>query len=127
VESRYTHETQLDGLSALQPQQQAHVLSAMAREARLLELALDGAGGEANDVVGRVERALELAMDASGESEATHAHEALTLALASMKDLGLAISAGIGRMEIDGLLGPMHMPVLTAIVAPISAQLPRPS
>lgn len=119
--SRYTHEEQLDGLSALEPRQQAHVLSVMAREARLLELALDGADGEANDIVGHVERALELAMDASCERETAQAHEALTSALASLKDRGLAISAGVGRMEVDGLLGPMCMPVLTAVLAPIGA------
>lgn len=119
--SRYTHEEQLDGLSALEPRQQAHVLSTMAREARLLELALDGADGEANDIVGHVERALELAMDARCERETAQAHEALTSALASLKDRGLAISAGVGRMEVDGLLGPMYLPVLTAVFAPMGA------
>lgn len=117
----HTNQDRLVDLSALEPRQQACLLSEIARDARLLEFALDDADGRADGIAGGVERALELAMDAEGESEAALAHEALTLALATMKDHGLAISAGVASMEVDGLLGPMRMPVLTAVLAPVGA------
>jgi hypothetical protein len=59
-------------------------------------------------------------MDAGSDGESAEARAALMQALARLEGCGLAIHAGVSHMQVDGLLGPMSMPVLTAVLSPTS-------
>lgn len=117
MEQRYSDERRLEGLERLDPREQAKLLNDLAHEARLIEFAVDGDGADAHAVGAAVERALELAVDADSESEARQAYAALAEAMAAVRRAGLTLSAGVSRMEVEGALGLMQMPVLTAVLA----------
>lgn len=117
MEQRYPNDKRLEGLERLDPREQAKRLNELAHEARLIEFAVDGDGADARAIGAMLERALELAVDADSESEARQAYAALVEAMAAVERAGLALSAGVSRMEIEGALGLMHMPVLTAVLA----------
>jgi hypothetical protein len=118
--SRTIGEEQLVTLANLAPDHQADVLWELAREARLLEFAVEGADNETPGVATDIGRALERVMDADSDGESAQARSELMQALARLEGCGLAIRAGVSRMQVDGLLGPMSMPVLTAVLSPIS-------
>ncbi|GMV57704.1 MAG: hypothetical protein L6Q72_01000 [Burkholderiaceae bacterium] len=117
MEQRYSDERRLEGLERLDPREQAKLLNELAHEARLIEFAVDSGGADAHAVGAAVERALELAVDADSESEARQAYAALEEAMAAVRRAGLTLSAGVSRMEVEGALGLMQMPVLTAVLA----------
>lgn len=117
MEQRYSDERRLEGLERLDPSEQAKLLNDLAHEARLIEFAVDSDGADAHAVGAAVERALELAVDADSESEARQAYAALAEAMAAVRRAGLTLSAGVSRMEVEGALGLMQMPVLTAVLA----------
>lgn len=117
MEQRYSDERRLEGLERLDPREQAKLLNDLAHEAHLIEFAVDGDGADAHAVGAAVERALELAVDADSESEARRAYAALAEAMAAVRRAGLTLSAGVCRMEVEGALGLMQMPVLTAVLA----------
>ncbi len=118
---RYTDDKRLDGLERLDPREQAKLLNEVAREARLIEFAVDGDGADAQAIGAALERALELAVDADSESEARQAYAALVEAMTAVRRAGLTLTAGVSRMEVEGALGLTHMPVLTAVLAPAGA------
>lgn len=117
MRQRYADEKRLEGLDRLDPLEQAKLLNRLAHEARLIEFAVDSDDADARAVGTVVERALELAVDADSESEARQAYDALADAMTEVRRAGLALSAGVSLMEVEGALGMMHMPVLTAVLA----------
>jgi hypothetical protein len=117
MKQRNADERRLDRLGRLEPHEQARLLNHLAHEARLIEFAVDSDGDEARAVGAVLERALELAVDADSENEARQAYDALVEAMTAVKRAGFAVSAGVSRMEIEGALGVMNMPVLTAVLA----------
>jgi hypothetical protein len=121
MKQRFTDEKRLHGIAGLDPREQAQILNELAHEARLIEFAVDGDGAEARAVGTVLERALELAVDADSESEAQRAYAALVEAIGAVERAGFALSAGVSSMEIEGALGMMQMPVLTAVLAPAGA------
>jgi hypothetical protein len=127
MQQRYADERRLDALERLDPHEQAKLLNHLAHEARLIEFAVDGDGDEARAIGAVLERALELAVDADSESEARQAYDALVEAMTAVKGAGFAMSAGVSRMEIEGALGLMNMPVLTAVLAANSRDASRPN
>ncbi|GAB4477252.1 MAG: hypothetical protein OHK0044_23560 [Burkholderiaceae bacterium] len=124
MRQRYPEEKRLEGLDRLDPLEQAKLLNRLAHEARLIEFTVDGDDADARAVGTVVERALELAVDADSESEARQAYSSLTEAMTEVRRAGLALSAVVCRMEVEGALGMMQMPVLTAVLA--SASAPHP-
>ncbi len=117
MQQRYAEEKALDGLERLDPREQAKLLNHLAHEARLIEFAVDSDGDDARAIGAVLERALELAVDADSENEARQAYDALVEAMTAVERAGFAVSAGVSRMEIEGALGVMNMPVLTAVLA----------
>lgn len=97
---------------------QARHLLELASEARLLELGLDLAdqpGAEAHGVA--LEAALEQAMDAESTEELQAAEIALTSALHEAQAAGLKVAAELDELEVEGVLGPSRMRVLSAVIA----------
>lgn len=105
-------EHELRHLSQLEPHHQADLLARMAQEARLIHLDLDGdsVGALAEDL----ERALGQALDAEAPDDSLAAHGELKRVLHTARDFGLRVSASISELSIDGVLGAVKMPVLTA-------------
>jgi hypothetical protein len=99
------------------PARHAEQLVALAREARLLEFALDGDGDGARQLAADLESALENAMDAESPAELTQACAALESALGEVINHGMRLSAEMTDMEVDGVLGTARMPVLTAVLS----------
>ncbi len=98
------------------PARQAEHLAALAREARLLEFALQGDTEAARDLAADLEAALEQAMDAESPDELAGACSGLEAALQRVVESGMQLSAQMADMEVDGVLGTARMPVLTAVL-----------
>jgi hypothetical protein len=98
------------------PARQAERLVALAREARLLEFALDGESDIARRLASELEAALELAMDAESSDELVTACASIEAALDQIVSNGMQLSAEMADMEVDGVLGTARMPVLTAVL-----------
>jgi hypothetical protein len=98
------------------PAGQAERLVALAREARLLEFALEGDGADAGRLASALEEALERAMDAESDEEVNDARAAIENALGALLQSGMRLSAQMSDMSIDGVLGTARMPVLTAVL-----------
>jgi hypothetical protein len=98
------------------PAGQAERLVALAREARLLEFALEGDGVDAGRLASALEEALERAMDAESAEEVNAARAAIETALGALLQSGMRLSAQMSDMSIDGVLGTARMPVLTAVL-----------
>lgn len=111
----YRAEDELRCLGRLEPQHQAEVLAQMAQQARLIHLACEGGEIESTPALADdFERALGLALDAEHAEESRAAHRELMRVLASLRGVGLQVSASVSEMSIDGVLGAVRMPVLTA-------------
>ena len=98
------------------PSSQAERLVALAREARLLEFALEGESEIARQLASTLETALEQAMDAESPDEVMQACASIEAALDQIVDNGMQLSAQMADMEVDGVLGTARMPVLTAVL-----------
>ena len=98
------------------PSSQAEQLVALAREARLLEFALEGESEIARQLASSLETALEQAMDAESPDEVMQACASIEAALDQIVDNGMQLSAQMADMEVDGVLGTARMPVLTAVL-----------
>jgi hypothetical protein len=108
-----------DGCAATRtddPSSQAEHLVALAREARLLEFALEGETEIARQLASSLETALEQAMDAESPDEVMQACASIEAALDQIVDNGMQLSAQMADMEVDGVLGTARMPVLTAVL-----------
>lgn len=99
------------------PARQAEYLASLAREARLLEFALEGDGDAARRLAADLESALENAMDAESPAELTQACAALETALGEVLASGMRLSAEMTDMAVEGVLGTTRMPVLTAVLS----------
>lgn len=104
-------------VTAPTPAGQAARLARLAREARLLEFALEGDRDDARELAVRLESALEAAMDAEGNDELATASEQLEVVLHAVAERGLRLSAQMTDMDVDGVLGRARMPVLTAVLS----------
>lgn len=102
---------------AMEHTSQAERLTALAQEARLLEFGLEGDGEAARALAAQLEQALTIAMDAGSSEELTRARDAIDRALARLDALGMRLSAQLSDMELEGVLGKMRMPVLTAVLS----------
>ena len=98
------------------PARLAEQLAALAREARLLEFGLHGNSEDGSSIASDLERALEGAMDAESPDEVGLACAALEAVLGEILKRGMQLSAEMTEMEVDGVLGPLRMPVLTAVL-----------
>ena len=97
---------------------QADHLTALAREARLLELGLEGGGGDAARLLAAdLEVALSTAMDADSPSELTQARLLIDAVLARVVSQGMRLSAEMTDMEVKGVLGTSRMAVLSAVLS----------
>lgn len=101
---------------AAQAQPQAERLAMLAREARLLEFALQGDGAEGRRVAADLERALERAMDADTPTELQQSCEAIKAALDVAFRQGMTLFAQMTDMDVEGVLGTTRMPVLTTVL-----------
>ncbi|HQR57171.1 MAG TPA: hypothetical protein PLW72_14385 [Burkholderiaceae bacterium] len=99
------------------PARQAERLVALAREARLLEFALEGESEIGRRLATELEAALELAMDAESPEELMTACASIEAALEQIVSNGMQLSAQMADMEVDGVLGTARMPVLTAVLS----------
>lgn len=102
-------------------QQQAERLAMLAREARLLEFALQGDGAAARSVAADLERALERAMDADTPSELQQSCEAIRSVLDIAFGQGMSLFAQMTDMDVEGVLGVARMPVLTTVLSAAGA------
>jgi hypothetical protein len=105
----------------LEPAKQAEYLSLLAQDARLLQFSLQGEDAESRRIGDRLQRALELAIDADGPDEADCAQRELEQALTGARAAGMQLSAEIGEVDVDGVLGTMKMRVLSTVLAPPSS------
>jgi hypothetical protein len=108
--------TPQSGIAGSDPARQAEHLAALAREARLLEFALDGDGDAARRLAADLETAIENAMDAESPLELMQACAAIEAVLGEVLASGMRLSAQMTDMEVDGVLGTARMPVLTAVL-----------
>ncbi len=99
-----------------QARQQAERLAMLAREARLLEFALQGDGAAGRGVAADLERALERAMDADTPAELQQSCEAIHSVLDTAFSQGMTLFAQMTDMDVEGVLGTTRMPVLTAVL-----------
>lgn len=104
-------------MGAGEPASQAERLAALAREARLLEFALEGESEIAQRLATELESALELAMDAESPDELMTACAGIESALEQIVSNGMQFSAQMADMEVDGVLGTARLPVLTAVLS----------
>lgn len=113
----------VDRLAAIAPdaQQQAERLAMLAREARLLEFALQGDGAGARSVAADLERALERAMDADTPSELQQSSVAIQTVLETAFAQGMTLFTQMTDMDVEGVLGVARMPVLTAVLSATGA------
>lgn len=98
------------------PARLAERLAVLAREARLLEFAVDGNSEDTRQLAGDLEAALENAMDADSAEELRQASVALQAVLGEVLGQGMQFSAEMTDLEVDGVLGRSRMPVLTAVL-----------
>jgi len=109
---------------AAHSRQQAERLAMLAREARLLEFALQGDGVAARGVAAELERALERAMDADTPAELQQSCEAIQCVLDAAFRQGMRLFAQMTDMDIEGALGVARMPVLTTVLSAGDAEEP---
>ena len=102
----------------LEPARQAEYLAMLAQEARLLEFSLEAGDSESRRIGERLQRALESALDADGPDEAEGARNELEDVLTGARAAGLRLSAHLGEVDVDGILGTMKMRVLSTVLAP---------
>lgn len=101
---------------------QAAQLAALVLEARLLELGLEGGGDAERRLAADLEDALTDAMDADSPGELTQARDAIGVVLGRLVRRGMALTARMTHMDVEGVLGTTRMPVLTAVLsAPAAA------
>jgi hypothetical protein len=91
-------------------------LAALAREARLLEFAFVGNGDAAIALATSLQSALERAMEAESPEELSSACDELTATLGDVVDRGMALSAELTDIVVEGVLGASRMPVLRAVL-----------
>ncbi len=102
----------------LEPAKQAEYLAMLAQDARLLEFSLGAEDRNSRSIGDRLQRALEHAIDAEGPDEARGARDELEAVLVGARDAGLHLSAELGEMDVDGVLGTMKLRVLSTVLAP---------
>ncbi|HOX88293.1 MAG TPA: hypothetical protein P5024_03470 [Burkholderiaceae bacterium] len=107
---------------AEQAQVQAAFLVRLAQEARLVRFALESDDLPARELAQDFELALELAVDADDEAAQGSAQAALAKVLEQARARGLAVSAGLSDMQVEGVLGAQRLRVLTAVMAPYAAR-----
>lgn len=105
------------GETAKDPVQQAQHLVALARQARLLEFALDGHDDAGQRLAAEIEAALERAMEAESGAELTDACAAVESSLAAVAGSGMRLSVQMADVPVEGVLGTALMPVLTAVLS----------
>jgi hypothetical protein len=105
----------------LEPAKQAEYLAMLAQDARLLQFALQGEDDVSRRIGARLQRALEQAIDADGPDETEGAQHELEQVLTGARAAGLRLSAEIGEVDVDGVLGTMKMRVLSTVLAPPSS------
>lgn len=105
-------------LSLLDPQQQAELLAEMAQQARLIHLTFEDESIAAPALADDLERALGQALEAEEPDDSIAARGELMRVLDALRDTGLRVSASVSELSVDGLLGVMTMPVLTAQLSP---------
>lgn len=110
------------GSEAEQAQVQAGFLVRLAQEARLVRFALEADEPPARALAQDFEAALELAVDAEDETAQGSAQAAIARVLEQARARGLAVSAGLSDMQVEGVLGAQRLRVLTAIMAPYAAR-----
>lgn len=115
-------EDELRCLGRLEPRHQAEVLAQMAQGARLIHLDdKDGRLAATPALANDFERALGLALDAEKADESLAAHRELMRVLDSLRGAGLQVSASVSELSVDGVLGAVRMPVLTAHLSAAAA------
>lgn len=102
----------------LEPAKQAEYLAMLAQEARLLEFSLEAEDRDSTRIGDRLQRALERAIDAEGPDETSGARSELEEVLNGAREAGLLLSAQLGEVDVDGILGTMKMRVLSTVLAP---------
>ena len=104
--------------TGLEPARQAEYLTMLAQEARLLQFSLAAEDADSQRIGGQLQQALEHAIDADGPDETQGARHELESVLAGARDAGMQLSAELGEVDIDGVLGTMKMRVLSTLLAP---------
>ncbi|MGZ8253561.1 MAG: hypothetical protein ACXWVT_01820 [Burkholderiaceae bacterium] len=102
----------------LEPAKQAEYLAMLAQEARLLHFSLAGEDSDCLRIGDGLQRALEHAIDADGPDETLGAQRELEQVLTGARLAGMQLSAEIGEVDVDGVLGTMKMRVLSTVLAP---------
>ena len=102
----------------LEPAKQAEYLTMLAQEARLLQFSLAAEDPNFQRIGGQLQQALENAIDADGPDETQGARRELEGVLAGARDAGMQLTAELGEVDIDGVLGTMKMRVLSTLLAP---------
>lgn len=108
--------------TSLEAAKQAEYLAMLAQEARLLQFSLESEDPVTRRIGDRLQRALEQAMDADAPDEAQAAQRELEQVLTGARDAGMALSAELGEMDVEGALGTMRIRVLTTVLAPPQPQ-----
>jgi hypothetical protein len=91
-------------------------LAALAREARLLEFAVEGDGDSASSLAATLESALERAMEAMTSDELVPICQELSATLDEVVARGMSLSAELNDVLVEGVLGASHMPALSAVL-----------
>jgi hypothetical protein len=107
-------EDDLSRPTLLDSQQQAETLAQMAQEARLIHLAFEDDSIAAPALADDLQRALGLALDAEAPDDSIAARGELKRVLELLHTFELRLSATMSELSIDGVLGAVKMPVLTA-------------
>ncbi|MGE5338900.1 MAG: hypothetical protein ACM3PU_13805 [Gemmatimonadota bacterium] len=105
---------QFRSLSLLDTWEQAELLAQMALQARLINLTFDEGLDAAPALADDLESALARALDAEAPDESIAAQDELVQVLDSLRSVGLQVSAAVSKMPVEGVLGVMNLPVLTA-------------
>jgi hypothetical protein len=104
--------------TTLEPAKQAEYLAMLAQEARLLQFSLKAEDSESRRIGDGLQRALERAIDAEDPEEARGAQRELEQVLTGAREAGMQLSAEVGEVDVDGVLGTMKMRVLNTVLAP---------
>lgn len=111
------HDATIAAASGSDAAHEAERLTALAREARLVELGVSGNSDVGHALAGRLETALEGAMDADSAQDLKRACASIEAVLGELFGRGMQLSAQMTLMNIDGVLGTSRMPVLTAVLS----------
>jgi hypothetical protein len=101
-------------------------LMSLARDARLLELAVDGDGDLLHRVAMNLESALESAIDAESPGDLMDARAGIDHVLNEIVERGLFLEAAMSDMAVLGVLGESLMPVLTAVLSRTARTMAAP-